>query len=193
MAFDLYSADYLQHGSSRQRRAYEALCELNPLKKLADDEDRGFGFEPALVGSLPLDLALDSSDIDFVTCATDLKSYSQRLRSEFGALEGFESTRGIQLGVATLVTRFRFQDEQYEIFTQNVLVPWQNAVVHLMIEERLLLLGGAAFRDKIWKARLRGQKTEPAFGEVLGLEEPYRELLELEDLSDLELRQKFGF
>jgi hypothetical protein len=192
VAFDLYSFEYLQQGSERQQRAYRSLAELNPLVRLDLDQDGDFGRQPALVGSLPLDLALADSDLDIVTYSADLKSYAQILRAEFGEHEGFESTRGIQLGVATLITRFRFAGELYEIFTQNVPVPRQSAVVHLMIEERLLLLGGASFRKSVWDKRLAGLKTEPAFGALLGLEEPYRDLLELEDLSDGELRSRFA-
>ncbi|CAN5467043.1 DUF4269 domain-containing protein [soil metagenome] len=192
MGFDLYSLDYLKVGSARQRRAYDSLAELSPLSRLDVEHEGGFGLQPALVGSLPLDLALEDSDLIIATFSADLKSYSQFLRAEFGSPEGFESTRGIQLGVATLVTRFRFKGELYEIFTQNVPVPRQNSVVHLMVEERLLLLGGESFREKIWAARRSGMKTEPAFGAVLGLEEPYRELLELEDLDDDDLRGRFS-
>ena len=90
------------------------------------------------------------------------------------------------------MTKFSFAGEDYEIFTQNILVPRQNAVVHLLVEERLLQLMGPEFRKKIWQARLSGLKTEPAFGEVLQLEDPYRELLAFEDMSDAELRIRFA-
>lgn len=194
MSFDLYSIDYLKTGSERQRRAYESLRELDILGKLSAwyDGEPGIGEAPALAGSLPIDLALEDSDIDIITYSPDLKSFSSQLRKEFGELEGFQSSRGIVLGVATLMTTFRFQGETYEVFTQNIPVPIQNAVVHLMVEERLLALGGDAFREKVRAERLKGLKTEPAFGVVLGLEEPYRELLALEDLSDNELRVRFA-
>jgi hypothetical protein len=191
MAFDLYSFEYLKSGSDRQQRAYSSLVELNPLVKLDRKHDAEFGLQPALVGSLPLDLALAESPIAISSFAADLKSYSQMLRTEFGALENFESARGIRLGVATLITRFSFAAELYEIFTQNVFVPQQHCVVQLLVEERLLLLGGISFRESILEKRLTGLSTELAFGAVLGLEDPDRELLELEDLSDVELRARF--
>lgn len=155
-------------------------------------DEPGLGEAPALAGSLPLDLALDESDLDIISYSPDLKTFSGILRSEFGELEGFQSSRGISLGVATLMTKFSFAGEDYEIFTQNVLVPRQNAVVHLLVEERILQLGGSAFREKVWLARLRGLKTEPAFGEVLQLKDPHRELLTFEDMSDAELKLRFS-
>ncbi len=174
-------------------KAYASLRELDILEKIGSwsGDEPGLGEAPALAGSLPLDLALESSDLDIITYASDLKIFGAILRREFGSLDGFQSARGIVLGVATLITKFHFQDEDYEIFTQSTLVPQQNAVIHLLVEERILSLGGAGFRDKIWTARRSGLKTEPAFGRVLGLEEPYRELLQFEDFSDDEIRERF--
>lgn len=192
VAFDLYSIDYLQNGSTRQQRAYASLRELDILSRLASFSTDGLGEAPALVGSLPLDLALDSSDIDIVVYATDLKSFGTVLKSEFGELEGFRSSRGIVLGVPTLMTEFIFSGETYEIFSQATLVPRQNAVIHLLVEERLLNLGGPEFRRQIVDERQLGAKTEIAFGNVLGLADPYRELLGLEDLSDNELKIRFA-
>ena len=77
MAFDLYSIEYLKTGSERQRRAYESLRELGILERMtawAGDEP-GLGEAPALAGSLPLDLALDDSDVDVVSYSPDLKSF----------------------------------------------------------------------------------------------------------------------
>lgn len=193
MGFDLYSIDYLKSGSPRQLRAYEALREIDIIGKILSwyEEDPGPGETPVLAGSVPLDLALDESDLDIVTCSSDLRAFAAQLREAFGGHEEFQSSRGIVLGVATLITKFKFAGEVFEIFTQAVPVPMQNAVVHMMVEERLLMLGGAGFREKIWAERRKGLKTEPAFGAVLGLEEPYRELLTFEDLSDHELRARF--
>lgn len=194
MQFDLYSIDYLKSGSARQQRAYESLAKLEIFPKIRSwmGDEIGLGEDPALAGSLPLDLALDESDLDIITYAPDLKEFSKLLQKEFGSLEGYQSSRGIVLGVATLITKFRFHGEDYEIFTQANLVPRQNSVIHLLVEARLLELGSPAFRERIWKMRLAGEKTEPAFGLALGLEEPYRELLDLEDLSDDELRARFN-
>ncbi len=192
VAFDLYSIDYLQNGSVRQKRAYASLRELDVLSRLSSFSTDGLGEAPALVGSLPLDLALDASDIDIVAYATDLKNFSALLKTEFGNSEGFRSSRGIVLGVPTLMTEFIFSSETYEIFSQATLVPRQNAVIHLLVEERLLNLGGREFRQEIINERELGAKTEVAFGKVLGLADPYRELLGLEDLSDNELKIRFA-
>lgn len=190
--FDLYSIDYLRGGSARQQRAHAALREIDLLGRLTLIGGTELGEAPALVGSVPLDLALDESDIDLVAFSADLKSYANHLKEEFGRQENFRTSRGIVLGVPTLMASFNSSGESFEIFVQGTLVPRQNAVIHLMVEDRLLTLGGVDFRNRILRERELGMKTEEAFGKVLGVEDPLRELLTLEDLSDNELRIRFA-
>ena len=194
VSFDLYSIEYLKDGSERQRRAYAVLKELGLIEKISlwTGGEIEMGPHLTLAGSVPIDVAVENSDLDIIVCAPDLKVMGEIFRRELGSFHGFRQERGIVLGVATLMTHFEFGGEVFEIFTQNVPIPRQNAVVHMLVEERLLLLGGDGFRDKVMALRRAGVKTEPAFGEVLGLEEPYRDLLALEDLSDAELRERFS-
>jgi len=194
VSFDLYSIEYLKDGSERQRRAYAVLKELGLIEKISlwTGGEIEMGLHLTLAGSVPIDVAVENSDLDIIVCAPDLKVMGEIFRRELGSFHGFRQERGIVLGVATLMTHFEFGGEVFEIFTQNVPIPRQNAVVHMLVEERLLLLGGDGFRDKVMALRRAGVKTEPAFGEVLGLEEPYRDLLALEDLSDAELRERFS-
>jgi hypothetical protein len=194
VSFDLYSIDYLKDGSPRQQRAYTVLSELGLMEKISQwtGGEIEMGLHLTLAGSVPIDVALAESDLDIIICAPDLKAMGEIFRRELGSFEAFRQERGIVLGVATLMTHFEFGGEVFEIFTQNVPIPRQNAVIHLLVEERLLLLGGDGFREKVMELRRSGLKTEPAFGEVLGLEEPYRDLLDLEDLTDAELRERFS-
>jgi hypothetical protein len=192
--FDLYSIDYLKAGSERQRHAFAALKKLELLDAMSKwtNGEVEMGVHLTLAGSVPLDLATNKSDLDIIVCAPDLKKMGEIYRRELGSLDGFQQDRGILLGTSTLITQFQFANENFEIFSQNVPIPRQNAVIHLLVEERLLAIGGEAFREKLMVLRLAGQKTEPAFGELLSLEDPYRELLELEDLSDDQLRERFA-
>ncbi len=194
VSFDLYSIDYLKDGSVRQQRAYAVLKELGLMEKIPQwtGETVEMGLHLTLAGSVPIDVAVEESDLDIIICAPDLKAMGEIFRRELGGFSGFRQERGIVLGVATLMTHFEFGGEAFEIFTQNVPIPRQNAVVHMLVEERLLMLGGESFREKVMALRRVGVKTEPAFGEVLGLEEPYRDLLDLEDLTDAELRERFN-
>lgn len=189
--FDLFDIEYLQQGSERQRRAYQALKTSRVLDILREGDSIG----AVLAGSIPIDLAVEDSDLDIIVTASDLKSQAQLLKALWGEERDFRSSRGIVLGVPTLLTTFRIGDEDFEIFSQTTPIPLQNAVRHLLIEERLLKLGGSNFRAAVLEMRRAGMKTEPAFGAVLQFAEgidPYRELLELEERTDSELRLRFA-
>ena len=72
-----------------------------------------------------------------------------------------------------------------QIFGQAKPVKRQNGWRHLLVECRLLTLGGAAFRTAIARERASGMKTEPAFAIVLRpTGDPYRALLDLERTDD---------
>jgi hypothetical protein len=48
----------------------------------------------------------------------------------------------------------------------------------MLIEHRLLLKHGEAFKNKVIELKQNGLKTEPAFAKLLGIEgDPYEELL----------------
>lgn len=64
---------------------------------------------------------------------------------------------------------------------------YQNAYLHMMIEYRLIQLLGADFKAKVINLKLQAYKTEPAFGKLLGLKNPYMDLLELERKTNNEL------
>jgi hypothetical protein len=73
----------------------------------------------------------------------------------------------------------------------------QHGWKHFLIEQRLLSLGGNAFRGAIMNYRRNGTKTEPAFSAALGLTgDPYQALLKIGLLSDAaitKLLKKRGF
>ena len=56
-----------------------------------------------------------------------------------------------------------------------------------MIEYRLIQLLGADFKVRVINLKQQGHKTEPAFGKLLGLKNPYIDLLELERKTNDEL------
>ena len=54
---DFLNIDYLKSGTARQQKAFEVLNENLILQKLSD-------FTPVLVGTIPINIAIDSSDLD---------------------------------------------------------------------------------------------------------------------------------
>jgi len=64
-----------------------------------------------------------------------------------------------------------------EIFAQNKPTIEQNAYRHMIAEYKILQEKGEEFKEKIIDLKKKGIKTEPAFGMLLGLENPYEDLL----------------
>ena len=186
---DLESIDYLAEGSDLQKRAFQILKDLEVFENLSDDH-------PTLVGSVPLDLALElskeQSGIDIVRTCSDLKVAAKRDRELFSKFDHFQSSRGIFGGVPSLMTQFQVEDVRIHLVTQALPTPVQSPVVHMLVQYRLLEIGGASFRAALLDLRRKGQTTESAFATLLGMENPYQELLDLDDLTDHELRLRFA-
>ncbi|MGS2738129.1 DUF4269 domain-containing protein [Sinomicrobium sp. M5D2P17] len=64
-----------------------------------------------------------------------------------------------------------------EIFGQNTPVTEQEAYIHMIAEDALLQTKGEEFRCDIIKLKSEGYKTEPAFGVLLKMPDPYEALL----------------
>lgn len=84
-----------------------------------------------------------------------------------------------------MIASFSVAGVPFEIFGQARPVREQDGWRHFWVEKRLLRLGGENLREAVMTARRQGTKTEPAFAQVLGLGgDPYRAMLDLEDLDD---------
>ncbi|HEX5657526.1 MAG TPA: DUF4269 domain-containing protein [Polyangiales bacterium] len=140
-------------------------------------------YKPTLVGTFPLGLQVEGSDLDLVCEAHDLDAF-ERVVSAFGAPQRARDAS---------VTRFAIAGVPVEVFAQPVPVTEQLAFRHMVIEGRLLMLFGEPLRAQVLALKRAGVKTEPAFAQVLGLSgDPYTELLTLELLSREQLRLQFA-
>ncbi|UXR65949.1 VOC family protein [Bdellovibrio bacteriovorus] len=151
-------------------------------------------YEPRIVGTFPLDLAVSGSDVDVLLYADDLDSLQKEFQQHLGVFTDFNMKRLTVSGVDSVVASFTFKDVPFEIFAQPTPTSHQTANRHFLVEERLLCLGGAAFHGKIQELRKQGLKTEPAFAAALGLGgDAYAELLSLQKLSESQLKERFSF
>jgi hypothetical protein len=66
-----------------------------------------------------------------------------------------------------------------EIFGQNKPTIEQNAYRHMIAEYKILQEKGEDFKQKIIELKQKGIKTEPVFGMLLGLNNPYEDLLKM--------------
>jgi hypothetical protein len=84
-----------------------------------------------------------------------------------------------------------FGEFPIQVFGQPRPVIEQNAYRHMVVEGRLLAIGGEKARQEIQRLKRNGLKTEPAFARYFNLQgDPYEVLLQLSRLNESELKSK---
>jgi hypothetical protein len=177
---------YLASGSAAQREAARAIAACGVLERLA-------AFDPVLVGTYPLDLVVPGSDLDILCHAPDLAGFARVVRQAFADRPGFTCERQPTGATLAILARFRSLELPVEVFGQAVPVDQQRGYRHLLVEARLLELGGPRLRRAVLDLRGKGTKTEPAFAHALGLSgDPHERLWALSWCDDAELRVILG-
>ncbi len=162
---------YLESGSAIQKLGLEAIRKSAVLEKLK-------AFDPLLAGTLPLDLFTPSSDLDILCFAPDLAAFRSLAQNEFSTFAKFRLYPCRLRNQDSIIVNFSFQNFDFEVFAQKIPVVEQMAYQHLVVEYRLLKLGGASFHESVRSLKLKGVKTEPAFAQLLNLKgDPYEALL----------------
>ncbi|AHV99523.1 DUF4269 domain-containing protein [Paenibacillus sabinae] len=170
---DFTTLEYLARGTERQRSAYETLSKLKIMDVL-------HGYDPILVGTIPIHIDLPDSDLDIICEVHDFNGFKQWMVSEFGDLQDFRCVTRTVDGIRRIVANFRFQGWPIEIFGQPVPTKEQNGYRHMLIEHRILTILGDEGLSAIRELKSRGLKTEPAFAKLLKLEgDAYARLLEM--------------
>lgn len=172
MKFD--TIEYLQHGSNRQRQAFSTLTNSFILSKLKR-------YDPILVGTIPINIDIESSDLDIICCFEDIQEFQKSVTDIFYNERGFRIREQHDSNTIAIVANFVTDDFEIEIFGQNIPTKQQFAYRHLIVEYNLINKYGEKFRQKIIELKRQGHKTEPAFMIALGLSgDPYMELLSFE-------------
>jgi Domain of unknown function (DUF4269) len=179
----LNSIEHLQHGSERQRQAYQALQDLEVFSVLRN-------YSPVLAGTIPLDIDTEISDLDIICEAEDLDVFELIVKSVYQRQLGFGLNRKEINSLPALIARFFYASFKVEIFGQPRPVTEQNAYRHMAVEARLLAIGGETSRHAIRSLKRGGVKTEHAFARYFHIQgDPYEALLRLYDLNEGELRR----
>jgi hypothetical protein len=172
---------YLRAGSPAQQAAYAALQQHAVLAALQ-------GYAPILAGTFPLDIAVAGSDLDILCEVHDFDEFNQFVGQHFSQCPAYTVQRLQIGGVPSLVISFYLDEVEVELFGQALPAEQQAGYRHLVVEARLLALGGPALHQEIIRLKNSGLKTEPAFATLLALPgDPYQALLDLETCSDQQL------
>lgn len=166
--------EYLQRGNNRQQHAYSTLTNNQILLKLKR-------FDPILVGTIPISIDIESSDLDIICCFADKHEFKETIADSFKNKKNFTIRELQSIDASAIVANFLVDRFEIEIFGQSIPTKQQFAYRHLIIENNLLNQYGDTFRQQIIDLKRQGYKTEPAFGIALGLTgDPYIELLKFE-------------
>lgn len=161
---------YLQIGTPRQQEAYRVLTQYQVLEKLS-------GYDPLLVGTIPLNIDIESSDLDVICHWQDQQEFIGTVRDSFSGLKDLRIREKQEIVVAT----FKLDTFAIEVFGQNLPTRQQLGYRHMLVEDQLLRQYGEDFRQQIIALKRQGYKTEPAFGKLLKLTgDPYEQLLRFE-------------
>ncbi|OPJ57252.1 DUF4269 domain-containing protein [Alkalithermobacter paradoxus] len=173
---------YLKYGSLKQRKSYEILINTRILDILGD-------YTPILVGTIPIEIDIENSDLDIVCKVDDFNIFKKALEDNFKNYKEFRITHKENV----LVCNFIVNNIEIEIYGSSDDVDKSNGYRHMLIEYRLLNLYGDNFKEEIINLKKQGLKTEPAFAKILNLEgNPYEQLLELEMYSDEKLYEIYN-
>ena len=171
---DFTNINYLEIGNAKQQAVFRLFTKYRIFQILES-------YQPILAGTIPIEIDIDSSDLDILCHVANIAEFKEILQNEFANHENFEMHETLTNGSPTIICRFVLENFPIEIFGQNKASDKQQAYRHLLIEYRLLQEKGNDFRQKIIALKQQGIKTEPAFALLLGLSgNPYEALLEIE-------------
>ncbi|MDC8107015.1 DUF4269 domain-containing protein [Chryseobacterium sp. PTM-20240506] len=172
MITDFTKIDYLESGNQRQQRAHLVLTKYQILEKLKD-------FSPLLAGTIPIEIDIDGSDLDIICEVKDEDFFLETIRLSQLIPPGIHFTvEKIEIkGEKSIVINFNLEEFPIEIFGQDKPTTQQNAYRHMVAEYTILQEKGEEFKQQIIELKKEGIKTEPAFGVLMNLENPYEDLL----------------
>ncbi|WP_343705617.1 DUF4269 domain-containing protein [Flavobacterium sp.] len=163
---------YLKTGNLKQQAAFHILTKHQVLENLAE-------FDPILVGTIPINIDIENSDLDIVCYWKNKSDFIARIKYLFEKENRFSIREIIIDNQESIVANFFIEAFEIEIFGQNIPTELQNGYRHMVIEDQILSSKDENFRLEIIKLKEKGIKTEPAFGLLLGLNgNVYQKLLD---------------
>lgn len=169
---DFNTIEYLKNGNQKQIKAFKVLSQNNVLTNLTE-------FDPILVGTIPINIDIENSDLDIVCYWKNKTDFTAKLKSFFKEQNDFTIRETLIDNKVSVIANFKIDDFEIEVFGQNIPAKNQNGYKHMIIEHEILKSRDEEFRLEIIKLKQNGHKTEPAFAHLLGLKgNPYTALLE---------------
>lgn len=183
MEVDWRNIKYLYSGTKKQKSVYDVLIKTNIFEILKD-------YDLVLIGTIPIGIDIEKSDIDIACEVYDFDKFEQLIQISFGEYKNFSINKMTFYDKEVLVANFFVKEFEIELYAETFPVEKQNGYRHMIIEDRILNIGGSNLKEQIIKLKNNGLKTEPAFAKYLNLSgNPYDELLKFEIMSDEHLKK----
>lgn len=182
MDFNWFDITYLCSGNESQKATFQILQKFRLFEHLK-------AFSPVLVGSIPLGINRQDSDIDIICEVYEFPSFLRRVQC-IDTLQPHTPSINQYLinDIESIIINYHTTHFSLEIFGQPQPVFQQHAYRHLRVEHRLLNIGDGAAFQAIRNLKQAGFKTEPAFAKYFNLAgNPYNALLDLEILDEEQL------
>lgn len=169
---DFSNIEYLKSGNEIQKKAYGLINKSKIIDILSE-------FNPVLVGTIPINISIEGSDLDIICYWSNKDKFRQTLEQHFSAYQDFFIRETVKQEKPTIICSFKTDDFPIEIFGQNIPTHEQNGYKHMIAEYFILKEKGETFRHQIIDLKKQGIKTEPAFAQLLGItDNAYQALLE---------------
>jgi hypothetical protein len=171
MAINFETLEYLKEGNEKQRQAHKVLTSHSVFENLN-------GFDPLLIGTIPLNIDIEKSDLDIVCSWKSKNLFIETLIENFSHYRGFLLTEKKTASHETIIATFQIDPFEIEIFGQNRPTKEQEGYQHMIIEHKILSSNDETFRQNVILLKKAGLTTEQAFAKQLNLAgDPYLELL----------------
>lgn len=165
---DYTNIEYLKDGSSIQKKSYEILKELEVLDYLKE-------YTPILTGTIPIGINIEKSDLDIVCNVKDFTRFIEKVGRSYSRFNSYKIAKTKE----NIVINFFYKKMEIEIYGADKDSLEQNAYRHMVVEAKLLEVGGERLKKKIIELKRNGLKTELAFCKALKVEgNPYENMLD---------------
>lgn len=110
----------------KNKQEFASIVELSGILNVLEP------FHPLWVGTVPIDVHIETSDIDIICLLED--GLSEVIESKFGQEEGFY----IQNSESKLVAGFSYMKVPFGIFAEKIISQKQLGYLHMIAEANLL-------------------------------------------------------
>lgn len=157
---DFRNIGYLRQGNARQQEVYALLTDYAVMAKLER-------YDPILVGSIPLNVGTEASDIDIICCWQSKEEFVETVSNAFGNADCFSITEKSTDEGCIVRCQLALNGVDIEIFGSSIPSDQQNAYKRMLAKYEIVERNGENFRQQVVNLKRKGFKTGEAIKHLL--------------------------